>query len=63
MDANTSGSHTVETQSRLWAWWLKTFGGYRLDNVTRTPEMRSFGRIGYRSIYRLRLESSESGVD
>jgi len=42
---------------------LKTFGGYRLDNVTRTPEMRSFGRIGYRSIYRLRLESSESGVD
>ena len=41
----------IITESRLRAWWLRTFGGFQLRNVNREPKMGSFGSIRYQKRY------------
>lgn len=43
--------NTVSTGSRLKAWWLTTFRGFRVDMVTREPKTVSFGKVVYASRY------------
>jgi len=49
-----SDPQVVETSSRLRAWWLSTFGGYKVYSVHRTPKEGTFRSITYDSVYKLR---------
>lgn len=50
----SDGSALVETRSKVKAWWLQTFGGYKISSVHRIPKEGSFGSIKYDSVYKLR---------
>lgn len=47
-------SEIVETRSKMKAWWLQTFSGYKISSVHRIPKEGSFGSIKYDSVYKLR---------
>ncbi len=48
------GEEFVEITSRVRAWYLTTFFGYRLVTVLRTPTLGPFGLLIYKNRYLLR---------
>ena len=44
----------IETSSRLRAWWLNTFRGYRIFEQKECPYEGSFGRVGFKTVWMLR---------
>jgi hypothetical protein len=50
----------LSTGSRVRAWWLTTFRGFRVDMVTREPKSVSFGKVVYQSRYVLCKRSPNS---
>jgi hypothetical protein len=50
----------VRTRSRLRAWWLCTFGGYRVLSVSKQPAPTIYGSIRYIKTWSLALRTAEN---
>ncbi len=46
---------TMETSSKLKAWWLKSFHGYEELEQKLRPRKRLFGRISYERVWLLKI--------
>ena len=53
---------SITTSSRLRAWFLKTFRGYRVLSNHRLPKQNSFGEIYYTNSWIL-VKRSDDDVD
>ena len=51
---------TIETSSRIRAWWLNTFQGYRVTQEKLLPRKGSFGRVTYHHVWVLSNEPGEA---
>lgn len=51
---------TIETSSRIRAWWLNTFQGYRIREERLLPRKGSFGRMTYDHVWVLSNEPGEA---
>ena len=49
----------VKTHSRVHAWWLTTFRGYRLDHLQESPNSISFGRVVYKRTWWLKRDDGK----
>lgn len=45
---------SIETSSRLRAWWLNTFQGYRIYEQKERPHEGSFGRVVFKTVWLLK---------
>lgn len=50
-DSRHDDGHTVNTSSRVRAWFLERFRGYALESVHREPKESVFGEIYYKNYW------------